>query len=211
MPKIIAIATAALVALACAGPARAHHSGSMYATTPVWVTGTVVRFEGINPHTILTLEEQTADGQVRRWGIEGHGQAQLERMGLIESVPTVGDVVTFCAFPYKSVDELSRMFPRVDFSTRRLSSDSEGSTQFVGGNVMVTSDGEKHLWEPHGLLSECVLTSDDDRQSWLDFLDSDSRARQAWCEQRRYTLVQSTASLKAIVDEMNESMANPCE
>jgi len=49
---------AAIAALACAGSAEAHHSGSMYEPTPVWIKGTVVRFEGINPHTITTLEDK---------------------------------------------------------------------------------------------------------------------------------------------------------
>jgi Family of unknown function (DUF6152) len=211
MPKIIVISIAALVALACSGPARAHHSGSMYATTPVWIQGTVIRFEDINPHTIITLEGQTADGQVRRWSVEGRGRAQLERMGLTDTVPQMGDAVTFCAFPYKSVDDLSRMFPGVDFSSRRATSGTDGSAQFLAGHIMVTSDGEKQLWEPHGLISECIRTSDDDRQSWLDFLNSETSARQAWCEQRRYTLVQSAAPLKELIDEINASLESPCE
>jgi hypothetical protein len=212
MKKRMTIWAAALAALACAGSLQAHHSGRMYDPTPAWVKGTVVRFEGVDPHTITTLEEQSADGQVRRWAVEGPGQSQLDRMGIGTDVPRVGDVIGFCAFPYKSAAELSRIFPGVDFSVRRSSPDTDGSSpQFVWGHVMVTPDGEKRLWNPHGMISECIRSSDDPRQSWLDFLDSNPRVRQAWCQQRGYTHIQSTASLRGFVEEINSVIDNPCE
>ncbi len=183
----------------------------MYETTPVWITGTVVRFEPVNPHTIITLEERTATGQIRRWGVEGPGRDQLDRSGSRMDAPSPGDVIGFCAFPYKPAAELSRMFPGVDFSARRASRELDGpSPQFVAGHVMVEPDGSKRLWEPHGILSECIRSSDDDRQLWLDFLNSNRRARQAWCQQRRYTLIQSNASLAAFVEQINSSIDVPC-
>lgn len=200
-----------MAALACAGSLQAHHSGSMYAATPVWLKGTVVRFEGINPHTITTVEERSADGQVRRWGVEGPGQFQLARLGLDTDVPKVGDVIEFCAFPYKSAEELSRLFPGADFAARRSSRDTDGSSpQFVAGHVMVTPDGVKRLWNPHGVLSECIRSSDDQRQSWLDFLNSSRNAREAWCDQRGYAHVQSSASLTELVEEVNSLLDRPC-
>jgi hypothetical protein len=212
MRKMMAIWAGALAALACVGSARAHHSGSMYVTTPIWVSGTVVRFEGVNPHTITTLEERSEDGQVRRWAVEGPARSQLDRLGIGMNVPQVGDIIEFCAFAYKPAAELSRMFPGVEFSARRSSPDSESSpAQFVAGHVMVMSDGEKRLWEPHGLISECILSADDDRQSWLGFVNSNPRVRRAWCDQSRYTHIQSTESLREFVKEINGLIDNPCE
>jgi Family of unknown function (DUF6152) len=206
--KKIAIWAAALT---CAGSLQAHHSGSMYDPTPLWVKGTVVRFEGIDPHTITTLEERSADGQLRRWAVEGPGQSQLDPE-ISMDIPKVGDLVEFCAFPYKSAEELSRIFPGVDFSVRRSSPDADGSSpQFVWGHVMVKSDGGKRLWNPHGIIGECIRSSDDQRQSWLDFLNSNSRARDGWCQQRRYAYIQSTASLRELVEEINGSIDDPCE
>jgi Family of unknown function (DUF6152) len=205
------VAIAALAALTWAGSPQAHHSGSMYETTPIWVKGRVVRFEGANPHTITTLEERSEDGQVRRWAVEGPGQSQLDRVGIGMDVPTIGDIIDFCAFAYKPAAELSRMFPGVDFSVRRWSAATDGSSpQFVAGHVMVMPDGQKRLWEPHGLISECIRSSDDQRQSWLDFLNSNPSVRQAWCEQRGYTHIQSTASLREFVEEVNRLIDNPC-
>jgi hypothetical protein len=212
MKKTNATCAAALAALACAGSLQAHHSGSMYDTTPIWVTGTVVGFEPVNPHTVTTLEERSEAGQVRRWAVEGPGQFQLGRLGLRMDVPKVGDIIEFCAFPYRPAAELSRMFPGVDFSARRSSAAADGSApQFVAGHVMVMPGGEKRLWEPHGLISECIRGSEDQRQSWLDFLNSNPRVRQAWCEQRGYTHVRSTVSLRESVEEINSLIDDPCE
>ena len=190
---------AAIAALACAGSAEAHHSGSMYDPTPVWIKGTVVRFQGIEPHTVTTLEERSEGGEVRRWAVEGPPESALDRRravegpdqfllgrgGIDEDIPKIGDVIEVCAFPYKSTAELSRLFPGVDFSNRRRPLDSDGSPlQLVAGHVLVMPDGRKHLWEPHGVLGECIRSTDNQRQSWLDFLNTSPGARQAWCEQR---------------------------
>jgi hypothetical protein len=122
--------------------------------------------------------------------------------------PNVGDVIEVCAFPYKPAPELSRMYPGVDFSARRA---ADGSTsQAVAGYVMVMPDGEKRFWEPHGIISECVRTSDGQRESWLEFLDSNPQARQAWCEQKGYAHVRSTASLREFVEAIDGLIDNPC-
>lgn len=211
MQKTIAVWAAALATLAWAGALQAHHSGYMYATTPVWVKGTVVGVERVNPHTVINLEDTGEDGQMRRWAVEGPGLAQIERMRIGMDVPQVGDVVQFCAFPYRSAAELSRIFPGVDFSARRLGQATDGSArQFVAGHVMMTADGEKRFWEPHGLISECIRNSNEPRRSWLDFLNSSPRARDGWCEQRRYAAVQSSESLQEFVAEIDGLIDRPC-
>jgi hypothetical protein len=211
MTKSTAVLAAGLAALACAASLQAHHSGYMYETTPLWIKGAVVGFEHVNPHTVITLEDRSEGGQVRRWAVEGPGQSQLDRMGIRTDILKVGDVVQFCAFPYKSVAELSRMWPGVDFAARRTLQRADGlSPQFVAGHVMVMPNGEKRLWEPHGLISECIRSSDDQRQSWLDFLNANASVREAWCEQRGYSQVQSTASLREFVEEVDGSIDTPC-
>lgn len=204
MKKTIAPCGLALAALAWAGSLQAHHSGSMYERIPVWIEGTVVSFEHRNPHTIITLRDTGEGGRVREWSVEGPGQSQLERMGLAESGPAIGDTIRFCAFPYKSVKELSQLFPEADFSGR------PSLPQSVAGHVMVTADGAKRLWEPHGVLAECIRSSDEQRQAWVDFLNADPRVRDAWCQQRRYAPGLTNASLSASIDEINRLIDKPC-
>ena len=56
----------------------AHHSlASFDVSAPLWVKGTVVRFERVNPHSVIFLDEKRADGQVRRWAVDGPSTTQL--------------------------------------------------------------------------------------------------------------------------------------
>ena len=90
MKKTATIPAAVLAALACSGSLQAHHSDSMYdPSTPIWVKGTVVGFENVDPHTLTTLEARSQDGQVRRWAIEGPGRFQLD-VGTKIPVPKFG-------------------------------------------------------------------------------------------------------------------------
>ena len=60
----------ALATLAWSTPGAAHHSGYMYETASVWVAGTVVSFDRVDPHTRMTVEGRSETGEVRRWVTE---------------------------------------------------------------------------------------------------------------------------------------------
>jgi hypothetical protein len=186
----------------------------MYQTTPIWISGAVIRLELRNPHTIITLEDRSQDGQVRLWAVEGPSQTEVDRRSIDEQVPKVGDTIKVCAFPYRPAEEIARD-PRIrggDISARRSSPTIDGSSpQFVAGHVIVMPDGEMKSWEPHGIISECMRSSDDKRQAWLDFLNANPRVRDAWCGQRGYAVVQSNASLREFVEEINSSLDEPCK
>jgi uncharacterized protein DUF6152 len=214
MRKAAATLAAGLAALACSGSARAHHSGYVYQTTPIWISGEVVRFEPKSPHTITTLEARSEDGQVRVWAVEGPPR----RSGSGEYAPKVGDTLEVCAFPYKPVEEIardSRLVPSLDDSVRRRleGTTTEGaSPRFLAGYVLATPDGEMRLWEPHGFISECIRSSNDPRQVWLAFLNATPRAHELWCtEQRRYAAIQSNASFRELVEELNGLLDDPCK
>jgi hypothetical protein len=203
---------AGLAAFVWANSLQAHHSGYMYETTPIWINGTVIAVQNVSPHSVISLEDRSGNGPVRRWAVEGPANWQLERMGMSAEIPQVGDVLEFCAFPYKSPEELSRIFPGVDFSARRLSRPSDGSSpQYVAGHVMMLPDGQKRSWEPHGIIAECIRSSDEPRQSWLTFINASPRVREAWCEQRRRPPAWLAAASKELIEEVNGLIDNPCQ
>ena len=213
----VAVATG-FAALTCAGSVLAHHSGYMYQTTPIWINGTVTRFELKNPHTITTIEGRSENGQVLVWAVEGPSQTGLDRRsGSGEYVPKVGDTLEVCAFPYKPAEEIARdtrLSPPLDDSGRRWlsSSTTDGSSpRFVAGHVLVMPNGDRRVWEPHGIISECMRSSNDQRQSWIELLNANPEARKFWCDQRGYAAVQSNASLREFVDEIDNSLAEPCK
>jgi hypothetical protein len=129
-----------IAALACAGPAIAHHSSSMFDMTEhLWLRGTVVSYRPINPHALIELEERTEDGQVRRWTVEGPRRDRLVGLGVDDDFLKAGDVIDVCGFFGK--DDVLR-------------------NQRIHAKVLVTPDGQKWQWGPYGRLESCVDPDD---------------------------------------------------
>ena len=187
----------ALAALVGAGTASAHHSGSMFETAGLWVQGSFVEFQRINPHTILTLEDSNADGQVQRWAVEGVSVPQLERQGLTENFLTeflhVGDAVELCAFPLK----------------QEFSSAPDGAPPFVHGKVIRLADGTMRMWGPYGAIVLCVRPNDEP-EMWLNFLNTRPLARTAWCR-RFVNPLPEPPGTSELIEEISRRMDSPCD
>jgi hypothetical protein len=170
----------------------AHHSESMFEPLPVWVKAKVIEFSRINPHSIVTLEETTADTQIRRWAVEGSSISQLDQRGIGQDYLNVGDVIEFCAFPMKE----------------GLSSRHPGAPPYVHGHVVVTPDGNMQMWGTYGVLRNCVRP-DDQSQVWVDFLNSNDMAWAEWCW--KAAEIPTREESIALVDEINRLIGDPCE
>jgi len=194
-----AIWTLALVGLACVESARAHHSISLFDIgRPIWVKGTVVSFELINPHVMVGLEQKRDDGQVQRWTVEGSGLNTFTRAGHGADFLQVGDVIEVCGFAFKE-----------EILARNSGLDGRGSVRpSIHGQVMVMSDGQMRLFGGYGKLENCIRP-DDPIQAWVDFLNTDPRARGVWCGSRGFTNFPSLPA-PSFVNEINRLMANPC-
>jgi hypothetical protein len=212
MSKSVMLLVAMAVAPAAVRVPQAHHSGSAYSTEPLWVSGTVIRFQPSNPHTFTHLESRRDDGSVERWVVEGPSQAQLGRVQATDFyVPQPGDVIGFCAFPYKSRDELSKLWPDVDYSSPFwVTTDEASSPRTMAGNIMFTPDGEKQSWELHGIFAACILSSDEPRQAWAEYLNEHTQLRQLYCTQTSYQVVQSDDALREFVAAFDALLDNPC-
>ena len=209
---------AGLAALACTGSAQAHHSHLDYQTTPIWISGTVTRLELKNPHAITTLEGRSENGQVLVWTVEGPSQTELDRRkGSDEYLPKVGDTLAVCAYPYRPVEEIAsdpRLVPYLDDSIlRRLEATTteSASPRLILGHLLVTTGGAMRVWEPFGSISECMRSSNDQRQSWLERLNANPEAHKFWCEQRARAAAQSNEPLKEFVEETNGLLDDPCK
>ena len=199
MTKTMAFGTATILAgFACLSPVQAHHSSSMFdLLQPVWVKATVVRYDRVNPHTRIMLEETTEQGQTIAWIVEGPPLFRLVQRGT-ESEVTIGDFIAVCGFPLK--DDASIRAAYADF----------GQSRFVHGHVLVMPDGEKTTWGSYGSLGECIRTSESEPiEPWLEFLSTES-VRTLWCHQRTFSR-QVTSASKAYVEEVNDRLGRPCE
>ena len=202
MTKHLATFAAAVAALTCASSLPAHHSVSMIdVSKSVWVKGTVVRYEPINPHARIALEETTDDGRVQQWTIEGPFPGRLARIlslnGLRgdEHLLRPGDVIEVCGF-----------FPK---RARVGSVDPDAPPlRYVHGHVIVMPDGRMQSWGPYGKLDNCVRPNERP-EPWLDFLQADPLAREFWCNVPAFVGVASTAP-NGFVDDVNERLTDPC-
>jgi hypothetical protein len=193
--KRTVILAATLAALTYGGPLRAHHSISAIDTsTPVWVKGKVVRYEIVNPHTLVEVEETTSGGQLERWTVEGPALWRFDHGDLDKSFVGVGDVVEVCGFtPKRLLDPANANGPR---------------PPFIHGHLIVKANGQRSPWGSYGKMENCVRPGDEP-QSWLHFLNANPFARALWCNPYRATVATIAAS-SALVDEINRLMASPC-
>ena len=84
-------------------PLMAHHSfaAEYDDTKPLTLTGTVVKWELINPHGWITLDAKDADGTVTRWMIETGNPNALIRAGWRKDSMKPGDQVIVQAYQAK--------------------------------------------------------------------------------------------------------------
>jgi hypothetical protein len=100
---LVAVSFAALSAAGLgAGPALAHHSGSMFdPTKTVTLEGTVKEFQYTNPHSWLEIVVVGADGKPVEWGFESEGPSTLLRAGIKAKSFMPGEKVTVTCHPMK--------------------------------------------------------------------------------------------------------------
>jgi hypothetical protein len=191
------IVSAALAGVACASAASAHHSVSMFDIgKPIWVKGTVVRFEPINPHIVLALEQRTEDGQVRRWTVEGSGLNAFNRSGLRADFLQPGDVIEVCGFAWKA--EVAAQTPPPGGLSR----------PDLTGHVLQMPDGHLQFFGGYGKIENCIRPGDSIRQ-WVNFLEANGRAHGSWCDRRLSASAPSLAPT-GFVDEVNRQLSTAC-
>jgi hypothetical protein len=85
------------------GFAVAHHGQAGYNTTePVTVKGTVVDFQFVNPHCIVSLDAKDERGETQKWQGELTSPNHLLRAGWSADSLKPGDQITITGFRAKS-------------------------------------------------------------------------------------------------------------
>ena len=122
----ILMAVAGVTLAATSGLAH-HGDAGRYTETVKTVTGTVVEFQFINPHSLLTIEVIDENGESVEWhGELGPPNSLENRWGWDRNTFQVGDVLTMTGRalknggPYMTLSEKSRLF------------DAEGNEIYVG-------------------------------------------------------------------------------
>jgi hypothetical protein len=100
--KVLVVLSVTVGLLMVSDPMFAHHSESVNDLERiVTVTGTVAKFEFINPHGRIYLDVKDDKGNVEQWLGTGGGPTSMRRWGWHKDTLKVGDQLTMFGFPYK--------------------------------------------------------------------------------------------------------------
>jgi Family of unknown function (DUF6152) len=142
MKPLMTASIAVLLSLVPAVSLVAHHSLANYDTsTAVRVKGTILQLHLINPHSIVYVEEKMAEGQVRRWAVEGPSIVQLRRQGL-EKALKPGDEIQVCGY-----------VPKEALMWQVISPDSTRASlwgRLINAELLVMPDGRQQSWGDYG-------------------------------------------------------------
>ena len=101
--KVFAVLSVAAVLLIISGPMSAHHSDSMYDEEHfVSLTGTVNRFEFVNPHVLIHLDVKDDKGNVVTWTTLGGPPNRMSKgSGWTSKSFKQGEELTILGFPFR--------------------------------------------------------------------------------------------------------------
>ncbi|HUN26770.1 MAG TPA: DUF6152 family protein [Steroidobacteraceae bacterium] len=93
---------AAILTLALAAPALAHHSFAMFdRTKQVPLAGTVLEFQWTNPHVWIQVAIPDGRGGYQEWGVECTSVNMLKRQGWHHDSLKRGDRVKLMLYPLR--------------------------------------------------------------------------------------------------------------
>lgn len=156
MTKLTAASIVAGAVLTWSAPLTAHHSLVQFdTTTPLWVKGTVVRFDLVNPHVRFVLEQRREDGQTQRWVVDGPPSNNLTRMGIGPDFLKTGEAIEVCGFVLKEEFASQRKLPLA------TSNPSVLSGRALSGHLLVMPGGKRRYWSDYGVLHKCLNPGED--------------------------------------------------
>jgi hypothetical protein len=139
--KARVVLAAGFAVLLAAGPSFAHHSfaGVFDADKVVNVIGVMVRFDWVNPHSVIYVDSPKPNGEVERWALEGPSINQLGRRSWDKTTLKAGDQIEACGYATKDGVVASK-------------SDSTGtvSGRFISAELLTLPSGEKLVWSNYG-------------------------------------------------------------
>jgi hypothetical protein len=156
------VRSAVLMAASClfSAGSLAHHSlASFDVSAPLRIKGTVVRFERVNPHSQIFIDEKLSDGQVRRWAVDGPSTVQLERKQLDQGFLEAGEAIEVCGFALKPEVAARRPAAKADGASA-ASPEPRLTGEIMNGTVLITADGKKRVWSDYGQLQKCIAPED---------------------------------------------------
>ena len=99
-PTAMLLLYSAVLVLALAAPAFAHHSFAVYDhTRTITLRGTVTKFQWTNPHGFIELDVTQSNGSVKHFTIELTSINMMQRVGWRSNMIKAGDKIQVVAAP----------------------------------------------------------------------------------------------------------------
>lgn len=129
------VAIAGLGLTCAATPVRAHHAfaAEFDVNKPLKLTGSLVKWEMVNPHSWFHVDVKGPDGTVTTWKIEGGSPNQLIRMGVTKQTVPIGTELIIDG--YQAKDGTMKAVGR-DFVL------PDGKRLFLGGSAGQVTSGK---------------------------------------------------------------------
>jgi len=129
----MAVVLAGCTLLLASLPLLAHHAfaAEFDVNQPLKLTGTLKKWEMINPHSWFHIQVKESDGKLVDWMVEGGSPSALIREGVTKDTVPIGTLLIIDAYRAKSGDNkaVGRDFVLPDGKRLFLG----GSAQDVGG------------------------------------------------------------------------------
>jgi hypothetical protein len=126
--KLTAVVAAAVCLLVSTVPVSAHHAfaAEFDVNQPVTLTGTMTKWDMVNPHSWFHIDVTGPDGKVVSWMVEGGSPNTLIRMGVTKNTVKAGQELTIEGYRAKDGTDkaVGRNFVLPD-----------GTRLFVGGSA----------------------------------------------------------------------------
>jgi hypothetical protein len=108
--KLVGLFT--LTAVLAAVPGLAHHAftAEFDVSKPIKFTGTLKKWDMVNPHSWFYIDVKEADGKVISWAVEGGSPNTLIRLGVTKNTVPQGTELTVEG--YRSKDGLNKAVGR---------------------------------------------------------------------------------------------------
>lgn len=118
--RSVVLSVVAFVGVWACHPVRAHHSFPVHfiGEKTVSISGTVTEFRFSNPHGLIFVDVEGADGSVTAWKVETNSPNILRRRGWSPDSIKPGDEVTLEGFPARDGSNFMRIY-RVTFGDGR--------------------------------------------------------------------------------------------
>jgi hypothetical protein len=107
-------------ALVAASPLLAHHAWPVDRTKQVTVTGTVTAFTWADPHVMIALDVEGANGTIEKWQVGGSNMKYMTAGGWDRNTLKPGDVITGSGFRYSDGSNVIELRKIVLASGREL-------------------------------------------------------------------------------------------